>query len=100
MKRITQITPVLAAALMIAAMPAHADEAAMAPHMQDQKNECLLVAMNCGSQVDSIQQRIERLNMEIGRGSAVYTRDELRQLNDQLDEAHRMLELIETGSGA
>jgi hypothetical protein len=100
MKRITTLAPVLAAAVMITAMPVRAEEGTMTPSMQDGKNECLLVAMNCGDQVDSIQQRIDRLNREIGRGTDVYTRDELRQLRNQLDEAHRMLQLIEFGGGA
>jgi hypothetical protein len=90
-KRIT----LLAAALMIVAVPVLADEGSMGgmreQGQQVEKNECLLVAMNCGNQVDTIQQRIDRLQKEISRGTDVYTSDELRRLNRELDEANKTL---------
>jgi hypothetical protein len=83
-------------ALMIVAVPALADEGSMGSRFeqgqQAEKNECLLVALNCGNQVDSIQQRIDRIKGEIGRGTAVYTNDELRRLNRELEEANKILE--------
>ena len=102
MKCIVRRVTLLAAALMLLAVPVLADEGAMyEPSEQGQqggKNECLLVAKNCPDQVDSIQQRIERITGEISRGSAVYTNDELRILNRKLDEAEKTLgELVEGG---
>jgi hypothetical protein len=96
MRSILRKLSLLAAALMILAVPALADEGTM-DKMLDQgqqvnKNECLLVAVNCGNQVDSIQERIDRIKGEISRGSDVYTADELRRLNRQLDEANKILE--------
>lgn len=104
MKRIARIIPVLAAALLITAGPVLAEEGT-AGSMYEQrrgveKNECLLVAMNCANQVDSIQQRIERIRREISRGTDVYTRDELRTLNEQLEDANRTLEAVTVGGGA
>jgi len=97
-KRIT----LLAAALMIVAVPVLADESSMngkfEQGQQTEKNECLLVAMNCGNQVDSIQQRIDRIKGEISRGSDVYTNDELRTLNRELEEAVKILEAETMGS--
>ena len=97
-KRIT----LLAAALMIVAVPVLADESSMngkfEQGQQTDKNECLLVAMNCGNQVDSIQQRIDRIKGEISRGSDVYTNDELRTLNRELEEAVKILEAETMGS--
>jgi len=59
------------------------------------KDECLLVAMNCKDNVDSVQQRIDKLQNEIGKGTAVYTADELRILNRKLDEANKtFMELL------
>src|SRR5450759_3589363 len=76
MRSITKRIALLSAALMIVAVPALADESSMEGRFeqgqQSDKNECLLVAMNCGNQVDSIQQRIDRIKGEIGRGTAVY----------------------------
>lgn len=94
MRSISRKLALLAAALMIMAVPALADEGAidkMVDHGQPAvKNECLLVAKNC--QVDSIQERIERINGEIARGANVYTKDEMRRLERQLEEANKLLE--------
>ena len=91
----------LAAALMLLAVPVLADEGAMDKALeegqQEGKNECLLVAINCPGQVDTIQQRIDRIKGEIARGSDVYTNDELRKLNGRLDEAIKNLEELSTG---
>jgi len=54
---------------------------------QVQKSECLLVAKNCPS--DSIQERIQRIKGEISKGSDVYTKDELRRLNRELENAQQ-----------
>lgn len=95
MRSISKKLALLAAALMVMAVPALADEGAidkMVDHGQPTvKNECLLVAKNCGNQVDSIQERIERISGEIARGTNVYTRDEMRKLERQLEEANKLL---------
>jgi len=104
MKRITSTLSALAATLLIASLPALAAEGTMGRTMeqgqQDQKNECLLVSMNCGSQVDSIQERIDHLRGEISRGTDVYTPSELRRLNDKLQDANRELDFIMNNGGA
>jgi hypothetical protein len=52
---------------------------------QGQKDECLLVAMNCVGEDESVIQRVDRLRIEIGKGTDVYTPAELKRLNDQLN---------------
>ena len=95
MKRIVKRITLLAAALLIAAVPALAEEGAVDKMLdqgrQSEKNECLLVAMNCGNSVDSIQERIDRIKGEIDRGTDVYSKDELKRLDRQLDEYNKML---------
>ena len=54
------------------------------------KDECLLVAMNCPKDF-STQERIDRLNTEISKGTSVYSPDELNTLNKQRDDAYREL---------
>jgi hypothetical protein len=101
MRRIAKRITLLAAALMIVAVPVLADEGSMdsriEPGQQVEKNECLLVAKNCGDQVDTIHERIDRIKGEISRGSDVYTNDELRRLNRELEEANKTLEGLSFG---
>jgi predicted nuclease with TOPRIM domain len=102
MRSILQRITLLAAALLIMAVPALADESTIGGKldqgMQSEKNECLLVAMNCGNQVDSIQQRIDRIKGEIARGTDVYSKDELQRLDRQLEEYTKELNNFEMGS--
>jgi peptidoglycan hydrolase CwlO-like protein len=102
MRNIVKRLSLLAAALMILAVPVLAYEGTGIPMTNENsnkdKNECLLVARNCTNQVDSIQERITKIRKEISRGEAVYTKDELRQLNNKLEEANKTLEYITTGT--
>jgi hypothetical protein len=52
--------------------------------LKGQKDECLIVAKNCISENEAVMKRVDRLNREIGKGSAVYTPEELKILRDQL----------------
>jgi len=96
MRRIISKISLLAAILALSAVPVLAADTGMDKvfdqGQQVEKNECLLVAINCGNEVDSIQQRIERIKGEISRGTDVYTSDELRRLNRQLEEAEKLME--------
>ena len=101
MKAVTRTLIAVAAALMIAAVPVSAveDEIGQQEQVID-RDECLLVAINCPSATDSIQERIQRIQDEINRGTDVYSNDELRILNNKLDEAKRFLEFEMTNGGA
>jgi len=107
MNSIARTVTVVAASLLFSAIPTFADEGNMGSMesqvpqaQQGTKDECLLVATNCGRDVDSIQERIERLNTEIGRGADIYTPEELRQLQNERDDYNRQFELlIENGGG-
>ncbi|GFE59990.1 hypothetical protein [Geobacter sp. AOG2] len=107
MNSIARTVTIVAASMLFSAIPVLADEGNMGatesqiPQVgQGQKDECLLVAMNCGKDVDSIQERIERLNGEISRGTDVYTPQELRQLQNERDDYNKQFELlIENGGG-
>jgi hypothetical protein len=64
------------------------------------KDECLLVAQNCGNETNTIQQRITRLNNEIRKGTDVYSHDELDVLNRQLKDEYQYLDdLNKPGDG-
>jgi hypothetical protein len=90
MKRIIMMVPTLAIALLINAAPSLSDEGtSMGGHgnIADGKDECILVALNCPDAVDTLQQRIDKLQSEINKGTAVYSTEELRILNDKLMDA-------------
>jgi hypothetical protein len=53
--------------------------------VKGQKDECLIVAKNCIGERDTALQRVERLKREIGKGAGVYTPEELKALQDQLN---------------
>jgi hypothetical protein len=53
--------------------------------LSGQKDQCLIVAINCIGGDDTVMKRVERLNNEIGKGGAVYTPEELKSLQDQLN---------------
>jgi len=98
MKAIASTVSVIAAVLLIAALPVLADEGSMVQREpQVQKSECLLVAKNCPT--DSIQERIQRIEGEIAKGTAVYSNDELMRLNRQLEEAQEFHEYQLTNGG-
>ena len=49
------------------------------------KDECLIVAKNCAIGNESVMQRVERLQREINKGEAVYTPEELKSFQNQLN---------------
>jgi len=92
MRKIAIMIPVLAAVMMLFSTPVRSNEWTPGGTPEEAtatKDECLLVAMNCAGNEDAVQQRIDKLHREIGRGTDVYTNDELRILNQKLDEANK-----------
>ena len=90
MKRIAVVISTVAAAMMLTTLPVLSAEHAMGK--MDQKNECLLMSQKCSDNVDSIQQKIKKLDNEIAKGTRVYTPAELKRLNDKLNEANQVLD--------
>jgi hypothetical protein len=93
MTRTSGMISVLAAAMLFSAAPVRGDEytgtdtGQQSQTMQQvQKDECLLMAMNCPDsfKADTVQQRVDRLNKEIAKGTDVYSVLELKTLNEQL----------------
>lgn len=59
------------------------------------KDECLLISKGCANEVDSIQQKIKKINMEIKKGKKVYSAEELKQLEQKLKEVNDILKSLE-----
>jgi len=89
--------------VLIAVLTAFALSAASMAFAQDaqknEKNECLLIAKGCRTEVDSIQQKIRKINAEIKKGTKVYTPEELKQLNQMLKEAKDIIIELEKPRG-
>jgi hypothetical protein len=89
----------LVAVLLLNAIPAISDEDTYSNVMNNtsvKKDECLLVAMNnCPNYQDSYQERIDKIQTEINKGTTVYTEDELNVLKKRLDDANNDLWQIE-----
>ncbi|SNB45343.1 hypothetical protein [Geobacter sp. DSM 9736] len=81
----------LLAASFIGTGTAMAVEHAHVGHDEKCIKECQMLVRNCGQEVDSIQSRISKLNLEISRGTAVYTIRELIILKQKLDDAEATL---------
>ena len=103
MKAIARTIVTVAATLTVAAVPVFAfqcnegmtgviSEDALPAQQNDSVNnrECLLVAKNCPT--EALQSRADRIQAEINRGTDVYTRDELRKLQNELDEIQMEIE--------
>ncbi len=58
------------------------------------KDECLLVSKGCMNEVDSIQQKLKKINTEIKKGKKVYSAEELKKLEQKLKEANEILDSL------
>uniref|UniRef100_A0A831UAI1 Periplasmic protein n=1 Tax=Geobacter metallireducens TaxID=28232 RepID=A0A831UAI1_GEOME len=85
---------VMAAFMMSATVPALAAEMT-----KEEKDMCLLASKNCATEVDTLQKKIKKLNAEIKKGKKVYSAEDLKKLDQKLEEANKMLDQILTGTG-
>lgn len=89
MRSVAVLISTLAAVLMFGAAVSVSEEYPVESGLKSmpmQKDECLLVASTCPDNVSTIQQRINRLQTEIRKGTSVYTVDELMKLNRDLKD--------------
>lgn len=73
---------------------------AVAANGANGKDLCLLASINCPASADSILERLERLKVEIAKGTSVYTSDELVRLQWKLRDVEQLIEALQYGSGA
>lgn len=83
------------AIMLLAAFTISAAIPAMAQMSKEEKDLCLLATKNCLNQADSLQQRIKRIQGELKKGKKVYSAEELKTLNQKLQEANDLLKKIE-----
>ncbi|TSK07834.1 MAG: hypothetical protein FPO08_00525 [Geobacter sp.] len=91
----------IALSLFVAATPVLAEDMPQhgASHQAvDDKcaKECEMLLRNCAQEVDSIQDRIKKLKVEISeKGADTYTLEELKLLNAKLKEANETLRVLQ-----
>jgi hypothetical protein len=104
MRRILLLLFFLVINVAVPAGPVHSGESGLNdPGVKEEtnKDECLLVAINCGSDFLTLEQMIEKLRREISKGRAVYTEDELIILRERLNNANKTLEFFKyEGAGS
>ncbi|WP_298437901.1 hypothetical protein [Geobacter sp.] len=66
-----------------------------AQQSHQEKVACDLAAQNCLNRIQIIQKRIKKLNTEIKKGSAKYSPEELKKLEDKLQETQDLLDKLE-----
>ena len=99
MKKIVAI--LMATSLFAVAAPAFAEEAHhhSATHQTEDEQcakECDLLLKSCSQEVDSIQDRIKKLQTAIKeKGADTYTVDELKLLGKKLKEANETLKSLQ-----
>jgi hypothetical protein len=67
---------------------------------RDEKNLCLLSVENCGPRKDTIQEIIAKLKAEIAKGERVYTKQELKRLQSNLEEYEFFYEKLMYGNSS
>ncbi|QWV99560.1 hypothetical protein KP003_10200 [Geomonas nitrogeniifigens] len=98
MKR--KLLVLMAVSLFAAATPVLADEAPNHGSMHKTgdaqcEKECAMLLKDCNNQVDSIQDRIRKLQVAINeQGATTYTVEELKILKKKLQEANDTLRVL------
>lgn len=88
------------AVLLMAAFMMSATVPVLAAEMtKEEKDMCLLASKNCGMEVDTLQKKIKKLNAEIKKGKKVYSAEDIKKLQQKLDEANELLDVILKGGG-
>ena len=77
---------------LFSAMPAFAAE--HTGSHEGMKMETSTGTRECALQAESIQQKIERLNAEVAKGSKKYSAEELKKLENKLKEANEILDRL------
>ncbi len=72
---------------------------AVVPVIAQQTNEekviCELAAKNCLNKVEILQKRVKKLKAEIKKGSAKYSAEDLKKLDQKLNETQELLDTME-----
>jgi hypothetical protein len=79
----------IAALMLSATMPAYSQET------HQEEVSCELAAKNCLNRVDILEKRIKKLNAEVKKGSKTYSAEDLKKIEQKLQETKDLLDKIE-----
>jgi uncharacterized protein YlxW (UPF0749 family) len=80
---------IIAALMLSTAMSAYSQQTA------EEKVVCNLAAQNCLNKSDILQKRIKKLNAEVKKGNSKYSAEDLKKLEQKLQETQDLLDKIE-----
>jgi len=86
MKKIATI--LLSAIFMLAAVPTFANTA-------QEKETCAIAANDCLNKADILQKKIKRLKAQIKKGEGKYSADDMKKLEQKLQDAMDQLDKME-----
>ena len=95
MRTLTTIVSAMLVTSLISVVPVLSAEKALQKELlTPKKDTCLLFAKSCQDNAYVLQLRVDRLQGEISKGTAVYTNEELKILRQKLDDTNRALDFV------
>jgi hypothetical protein len=99
MKRVTSVFSIMAATLLISAMPVLGDAGVVRDEAKPEVGECLVANLDCRNQADVLQMRIENIKKELAKGE--FTAEERQDMINKIDELNRnLIDALTRGGGA
>jgi len=83
------------AIIAVAALMAAVAVPVVAQQTNEEKVVCQLAAKNCLNQVDILQKRVKKLNAEIKKGKKTYSAEDMKKLEQKLQETQELLDKVE-----
>ncbi len=80
---------VLAAVMMSATVPV------LAQQTNEEKVICELAAKNCLNKAEILQKRVKKLKAEIKKGNTKYSAEDMKKLEQKLNETQELLDKME-----
>ena len=83
------------ALMIIAALMVSPTMPVFSQQTPEEKVICNLAAQNCLNTVDILQKRLKKLNTEVKKGTKVYSAEELKKIEQKLQETKDLLDKLE-----
>ncbi len=81
--------------IVIAALMTAVSVPVIAQQTHEEKVACDLAAKNCLNKAEILEKRIKKLNAEIKKGTKTYSAEDLKKLEQKLQETQDLLDKVE-----